>query len=121
MMPESYYCIKPLLNSLQRQNAHFLFFSNMVPRVRLELTRISPLASKTSVATITPPRQKFLNCYRTYFVCLYSLCCLTQFQQYSNLDINGQPSIIVVFLQQCLIIFLYILARIAILLTLLQN
>ena len=31
---------------------------NMVPRVRLELTRISPLASKTSVATITPPRQK---------------------------------------------------------------
>ncbi len=30
----------------------------MVPQVGLEPTRISPLASKTSVATITPPGQK---------------------------------------------------------------
>jgi hypothetical protein len=31
-----------------------------VPQVGLEPTRISPLASKTSVATITPPGQKLL-------------------------------------------------------------
>ena len=33
--------------------------SFLVPQVGLEPTRISPLASKTSVATITPPRQRW--------------------------------------------------------------
>ena len=32
---------------------------NMVPQVGLEPTRLSALASKTSVATITPPGQTF--------------------------------------------------------------
>jgi len=31
----------------------------MVPGARLELARLSTLASKTSVATITPPRHYF--------------------------------------------------------------
>ena len=39
----------------------------MVPQVGLEPTRISALASKTSVATITPPGQNF-KFYKNIFL-----------------------------------------------------
>ena len=38
-------------------NSHLQVWQLLVPQVRLELTRLSALASKTSVATITPPGQ----------------------------------------------------------------
>ncbi len=44
----------------------------MVPQVGLEPTRISPLASKTSVATITPPGQTKKEIFK-------ERCCLTAY------------------------------------------
>ena len=40
----------------------------MVPQVGLEPTRLSALASKTSVATITPPGQKQQQLFKEHVV-----------------------------------------------------
>ena len=60
----------------------------MVPQGRLELPRLSALASKTSMATITSPAQ----------------FCTTLFQYYSNLPIFCLPLNCVVFLQHVAIL-----------------
>ena len=50
-----------LANRCLRPLSHLTI--NLVPRARLELARLSAMASKTIVATITPPGQKIGKLY----------------------------------------------------------
>jgi hypothetical protein len=70
---------------------------DMVPQVGLEPTRISPLASKTSVATITPPGQntyfKFLmnvtNCLVYVYYNIKTLSCQQLFYLFLHMIVSS--------------------------------